>query len=193
MTSFVASHFVNCIVDSIEVQSLSTLSDTSLVFASTAFSVHTLFEVSLSIPYYVAQEFSELSSVFCFFPSVTLESFSDFRITFTICLTAHCQVHTYFCALAEEMVVQVLDHLFVATLSYAYFVFRNERQTFFCHFLELRCRNTTHWALFRSLVTFVNITANCANKLLLHNCILLNCYVMSCIYLFYYAGIAQEP
>lgn len=41
MTSFVTSHFMNSIMDSIEVQLLSTLSDTGLVSASTAFSVHT--------------------------------------------------------------------------------------------------------------------------------------------------------
>lgn len=42
VTGFVLSHFVNGIMDSVEVQSLSASGDTLLVFASTRFSVHSL-------------------------------------------------------------------------------------------------------------------------------------------------------
>ena len=137
MTSFVTSHFMNSIMDSIEVQLLSTLSDTGLVCASTAFSVHTFLQVGLGVPYAVTQQLSELGSVFSLFPCKALESLSDFRIAFTISLTAHSQIHTNFCAFTHEVSVQVLDHLFVATFSYAYSVLGNKFQSGIIHFLEL--------------------------------------------------------
>ena len=68
------------------------------------------------------------------------------------------------------MVVEVLNHFFVATLGYADFVFRDKRKTtFFFQLLKLGSRNATHRALFWSVVTFVNITAYGANEFLFHN------------------------
>ena len=108
---------MNSIVDSIEVQLFSTLSNASLVGTSTALCVHTFLQVCFSVPNHVAKQFSELSSVLSFFPSVAFESLSNFGITLTVSLTAHSQVHTNFGALAVEVSVQILNHFFVATLS----------------------------------------------------------------------------
>ena len=51
MTSLILSHLVNSVVDSIETSSLSILSDTELIFASTSLGSSTLLKVSLGIPY----------------------------------------------------------------------------------------------------------------------------------------------
>ena len=128
MTSFVTSHFMNSVVDSIQVQFFSTLSDTSLVSASTAFSIHAFFQVGFGIPNTITQQFCEFGSVFSFFPSVAFESFSDFGITFAIGLTAHSQIHTNFSAFTHKVVVQVFNHLFIATFCYTDSVFCDKLQ-----------------------------------------------------------------
>ncbi|EJW94980.1 membrane protein [gut metagenome] len=177
MTSFVASHFVNRIVDSIKVELLRTLSDTRLVFASTTFSVHTLLKVGLRIPNYVTEQFSELSCVFSFFPSITLESLSDFGITFAVSLTAHSEIHTNFRAFTVEVSVEILDHFIVATLSYTYFVFSYKSQrSRLVEFLELRSGNATLGALFGCMFAFMYITTYGADKFLFHCELSLDCY-----------------
>ena len=50
--------------------------------------------------------------MFCFFPSITFESFSNFRITFAVCLTAHCQIHTNFTAFSVKMSNQTFVNIF---------------------------------------------------------------------------------
>lgn len=193
VASFVASHFMNCIVDSIQVQFLSTLSNTGLVSASTAFSVHTLFEVGLRIPNHVTEQFSKLSSVFSFFPCVTLESFSNFGITFAVCLTAHSQVHTNFGAFAREVCIEVLNHFFVAAFSHTYFVFSYEVQTLALNeFFEFRGRNATLRTFFGSVFTFVYIAANGANEFLFHNEFVF--FELLCFLLFIIVmGVACQP
>ena len=169
MTGFVAGHFVNRVVDSVEVEFLGTLSNAGLVFASTCFSVHALFEVGLGVPNAVTEEFGKLRSVFCLFPSVTLESLSHFGITLTVCLAAHCEIHAHFGAFAHEVVVEVLNHLLVATFGNADFVLCNERErTLFAEFLKLRSGNAAHGAFFGSFGTFVDVTANGADEFLFH-------------------------
>ena len=171
MAGFVACHFVNGIVDSVEVEFLGAFGDTVLVFASTTFSVHALLEVGLGVPNAVAEEFSKLSSVLCLFPSVTLESLSHFGITFAVSLTAHGQIHTYFCAFAHEVVVEVLNHFIVATFGNAESVLCYEVEaTLFGQFLKLAGGNFAHGALLRGFGTFVDITTDGADKFLVHWC-----------------------
>ena len=155
-------------MDSIQIQSFCASSNTLLVFASTRFGIHSLFEVSFGIPYTVTQQFSELRSVFCFFPSITLESFSYFGITFTVSLTAHSQIHTYFCTFTHEVVVQVFNHFIITTFSYTDHVFVSKRQrTVFCgfyNFYELAGRSFTQRAFLRSGITFIYVTAYSTSK-----------------------------
>ena len=118
----------------------------------------------------VTEEFGELRSVFCLFPSVTLESLSYLGITLTVSLTAHRQVHTYLSTLTHEMSLQAIPYLFVATLSYADHVLVNEFQSAFClnEFFELLFRLLTLRASFRCLISFMYITTYCANPFLFH-------------------------
>ena len=170
VASFVACHFMNGVVDGIEVEFLGALGDAGFVFAGTGFSVHALFEVGLGVPNAVAEEFGKLGSVFSLFPSITLESFGYFGIAFAVGLAAHGEVHTHFGAFAVEMSVEILYHFFVAAFGYADFVLSHERETaFFRKFFELGSRNATHRAFFGSVFAFVNVTTNGANEFLFHN------------------------
>ena len=60
VTSLVLSHLVYGVVDSDKVVLLCEGCDTHLILTSTSLGVHTLLEVSLGIPYAVAQQLCEL-------------------------------------------------------------------------------------------------------------------------------------
>ena len=161
---------MNGVVDGIEVGFLSVGGNTHLVFVGTGLGKHTLVKVGLGVPYAVAQQFGELGSVFSFFPSVALEGFCDFRIAFAVGLTAHGEVHAHFGAFAHEMGVEVLYHFGVAAFGYTDFVFCHEFNGFFLgEFFEFALGGAAEGAFFGSFVTFVNITANCADEFLFHN------------------------
>ena len=175
-------------MDSIQVQSFSTSCNAFFVFTCTLFSVFTFLQVSFSIPYAVTQQFCKLSSMFSFFPSVTFESFSYFRITFAVCLTAHSQIHTYFSTFTHEVIVQILDHFFVTTFCNTDNVFVSKRQCatfYFNNFYELAGRSFTQWTFLRSCVTFMNVTAYSTSKFLhfLLNFKLISQYVFLYLYL----------
>ena len=167
VTSFVASHFVNGVVDGIEVEFFCTFCDACFVFAGTGFSVHALFEVGFGVPNDVTEEFGKLGSVFCFFPSVALESLCHFGIAFAVCLTRHGEIHSDFGAFSVEVSVEVFDHFFVAAFCYANFVFSHERESaFFGEFFELGSGNAAHGAFFGSVLAFIDETANGADEFL---------------------------
>ena len=169
MASFVLSHFVNGIVDGIEISLLGVGSDTHLVLVGTGFGQHALVEVGLGIPYAVAEELGELRSVLGLLEGVALECLGDFGITLAIGLTAHSQIHAHLGAFAHEMSIEVFDHLLGAAFGNADFVFGNELNgLFFGQFLKLAFGSAAERALFGSLIAFVNIATDGAYKFLLH-------------------------
>ena len=88
VTGFVLGHFVNGVVDCIEVGSLGVLGDAHLVGVGTGLGVHTLLEVGLGVPNDVTEELGELCGVLGFFPSVALESLGDFGMPSYISIVA---------------------------------------------------------------------------------------------------------
>lgn len=64
-----------------------------------------------------AQQFCELGSMLSFLKSVTLPSFGDFRVAFTVGNAAHGQVHANFAALAVKVLAQALDDIFRSVLG----------------------------------------------------------------------------
>ena len=105
VSCFVSCHFVNCVMNCIKVCCFCILCNSYLVGTSSCFCVRTFLEISLCSPNYFSQKFCKLSSMFCFFPSVTLECFSNFRIAFSVCLTAHSQIHSHLGAFAHKVCV----------------------------------------------------------------------------------------
>ena len=81
VTGFVFSHFVNGVVDGIEVELFCTGSNAHFVFVCACFGSHAFFKVGLGVPHAVSEQFGELRCMFSLFPSITLESLGDFRIS----------------------------------------------------------------------------------------------------------------
>ena len=165
MTSFVFCHFMNGVMDSIITELFSQRCDFFLASAGTLFSEGTHFEVFFGISRYdFAEEFSKFSSVFGFFKSDAFVSFSNFRITLAVSDTAHSKVHADFRTFTSEVEAETFNDFFIEAFGNAYLMFisisfrafRNEREFFF--------RSATLRTLFRSIVTFKNITANAAYK-----------------------------
>ena len=135
VTCLVLSHLMHGVVDGVEVLFLGVLGDTHLVGVGTGLGVHTLLKVGLRIPYHVAEKFGEFGCMFSLFPCVTLESLGDLGIALAVSLTGHGQIHAYLGAFTVEVGVEVLDHLLVGTLGYAYGMLRNELKS--CLFIHL--------------------------------------------------------
>ena len=104
--------------------------------------------------------------------SITLVSLSNFRITLTVSLTAHCEIHANLGALTVEVSLKVLDHLLVSTFlaCSAENVNSSERSlAVILKLRELRCWSLAQWTLLRSSLTFINVATNGTDKLFLHN------------------------
>ena len=94
-----------------------------------------------------------------FFKRIFFESLCNFRITFTVCLTAHCQIHTNFTAFSVKMSNQTFVNIFFnfVCCTYADYVF-SCIACFFCLLIKFVSRSFTNWAEFRCLVSYMNIT-----------------------------------
>lgn len=170
MASFVFGHFVDGVVNGVEVFGFGVSGDAHFIFVGTGFSGHALFEVGLGVPDAVAEEFSKFGGVFGFFKGVALEGFSDFGVTFAVGLTRHCEVHAHFGAFTVEVRGEVFDHLLVAAFGNADFMFGNEFEfgVVVGHFFELACGSAAEGALFGGVFTFVDVATNCADPFLFH-------------------------
>ena len=170
VTGLILGHFVNSVVDGVEVGFLGVGGDTHLVGIRAGLGMHTLLKVGLGVPYAVAEEFGELGGMFGFLPSVTLEGLCDFGISLAVGLTRHGEIHADLGAFTHEVGVEVFDHLFVETFGDTDFMLGDELETSLgAHFLELAAGSATEGALFGSLITFVDITTYGADKFLFHS------------------------
>ncbi len=168
MTGFVLAHFVNSIVDGVVAEFLGTLGESKLAFGSTCFGGNTKFQVLFGIRIdHFAQKFSELGSVFSFFESDALVSFSNFRESFAVCLTAHRKVHAHFGTFSRKVLAESLHHFGIQALSDTDFVFVSPDnlpcRRLFDLFEELALRCMALRAFIRSFRTHVDVTANFAN------------------------------
>ena len=165
MTSFVFCHFMNGVMDSVEVELFSKGCDFFLACASALFSSSTHFEVGLGVVRNdFAEEFSEFSSVFSFFESDAFVGFSDFRIALAVSDTAHSEVHADFGAFACEVEVEAFEDAFVDAFSDAYAMFVSVFFDTSDEFREFFFRSAALRTLFRSFRTFINKTSDTAYK-----------------------------
>ncbi len=95
VAGFILAHFVNCVVDGVEVLLLCEGCDSLLVLACALLGEHSLLNVGLGVPYALAEELSELCCVLSLFPCVSLECLCDFMLALPVCLAAHREVHAY--------------------------------------------------------------------------------------------------
>ena len=163
--------------------SLSILSNTELVFASTTLCLDTCSKITLSIFQYITKQLCKLTCVFCLFKSITLESLCNFWISFAICLTRHCKIHTYLTTFAIEVSLKILYHLWTSILiassskSVNSCKLRSLRRI--CYLFELATWSFTQRTYFRSFGSFINISANGTNEFLLH---IIKIYVIVLLY-----------
>ena len=170
MTSLVASHLVNGVVNGVKVLSLSKLSDAELILASSCFSVHSLLKVSLSVPHHFTEQLGKLSGMLSLFPSVALKRLGDFGISFAVGLTTHCKVHTHLTALAIEVVFQTLKDFGVYSLSHSKLMLCYKLQAFVLFkFFKLLSRDFTLRTPFGRCISLVYVTAHCAYPFFCHN------------------------
>ena len=176
MTCLVLCHLVNRVVNSIKTQFLSHLSDVKFGSTSTFFRFHSLLQVGLRVPNHLAKQFSKTRSVVSLLVSIATESLRHFGIALAVCLTSHCQIHTYFTTLTIKVVFQALKYkctflTFWNSLSHAYFMFTSEIQSFSLFLLfELRARNLALWTLLWRVLALINIPTHGAYPFFSHKC-----------------------
>ena len=173
---------MNGVVSSVHTGSLGVAGDAELVLTCSTLSSDASLKVALGVFQHVAKELSEFRSVLCLLESVALESLGNLWIALTVGLAAHCEIHTHLTALTVEVSLEVLYHFLVGALlaGSAQFVYCSESIFFTLYQLfELRCWSLAYRALLWSSVTLINVTANGANKFLLHNVFVFICYLFS--------------
>ena len=171
VAGFVACHFMNGVVESIEIVLLAELCEFELAEGCAVFGFYTHFKVLLcAVGHDFAEELSELCCVLCFFKAGLFPVHADFGITFTVCNTCHSEVHSYFAALTCEVCLQAFNDL-------CFDVFRNIRTKLLAYtnnmlsspgeltlgFGKLAAGNLALGAELRGLITFMHITANRAD------------------------------
>ena len=173
MASFVLCHFVNSVVDGIQIGSLGSLGNVQFASSGATFSLGTLLQVGLGVPYHVTNQLAELGSMLGLFQCIATECLTDFRITLAVCLTGHSQIHTHLGAFALKMGLQASHNLLRAALGYTNLMLAYEIQCLIGHFLELAGRSLTLRAVGRCLFALIDITTYGTYKFFLHNCIIL--------------------
>ena len=168
MTGLVLAHFMNSVMDSIVTEFLGALCKSKLTLSCSRFGSNAKFQVLLGVGIDdFAQEFCKLGSMFSFFESDALVSFSHFRESFAVRLTAHRKVHAHFGTFTREIFTEALHHFGIQALSDTDLVFVSPDNLpcsrRFHLFEELALRSMALRAFFRSFRTHVNITANFAN------------------------------
>ena len=163
MTRLVFGHFVNGVVNRVEVEFFGKRGKIFFALAGTVLGGDADFEIFFGgCADDFAQKFGELGGVFGLFKRVTTESLADFGITFAVCGAAHCQVHADFGAFARKVLAQTFDDFFVDAFGNADDMFVREDQLaallneFFGGCLANR-------AFDRRGVTLVDVAADTAN------------------------------
>ena len=104
VSSLVSCHFMNGVVDCIQVSCFCTFCQINFASGSTVLSLYTHLQVLLgAVGYDFAQELCEFSSVLSLFVSGFLLVQANFRIALSVSNSCHCQIHTNLRALALEV------------------------------------------------------------------------------------------
>ena len=171
MTCLILAHLMNRVMNCIEVELLGQRCDTFFVLAGSGFGIHTFENIGLGVPNDFAQQFGEFGCMFSLFPCIAFECICNFGITFTIGLTAHCQIHTNFGALSHKVILQTLKNLGINTFGNAYNMFVNKLQIAFLFYdlYEFVSTYLTHRTLCGRSITLMYVSANSTSPLF-HSC-----------------------
>ena len=95
VASLVTGHLMNGVVDGVQVLGLGQLGDAELVLAGASLGGHTLLEVGLGVPNYLAQQLGKFGGMLGLFKGVALEGLGNLGIALTVGLARHGQVHAH--------------------------------------------------------------------------------------------------
>ncbi len=97
VAGFVFAHLMYRVMDGVEVELLSERGEVFLASASAVLGIDAHLEVLLrGVGEDFAEELCEFRCMLSFLECIALESLSDFRIAFAVCLAAHGEVHADF-------------------------------------------------------------------------------------------------
>src|SRR5699024_4896833 len=117
VTSLVASHLVNGVMDSVEVGTLRRLGKVELAGARAVLGLHTHLEVLLGgIGHNFAQELGKLRGMLSLFVSSLLPVQADLRIALAMSNASHGQIHADLGALAVEVGAQIVHDVLGSAL-----------------------------------------------------------------------------
>ena len=174
VTGLILCHFVYGVVYCIVVELLCPLCNSKLALAGSGLSLYSLLKIGLGVPDNVTEKLCELGSVLGLLESISLESLCNFRITFAVSLTAHCQIHADLTALTVEVSLKTFMNLFVAVLGNTDDVLAGPAlRAFFLELSEFVSLCMTYRTFCRRVLTFIYISADKTSEFLLHDlCIL---------------------
>ena len=168
VSCLITCHFMNGVMDSVEIRSLSALRKIGLAGGSAVLSLNSHLKVLLCrIGDNLAEQLSELRSMLCLFVSSLLVVKTNLGITLTECYSCHSQIHTYFRALTGEVCSEVVDDILAYTLSNAYNVLCSPCALIFL-LRELRSGSMTYGTALGSFIALMYVAANITN-ILCHN------------------------
>ena len=169
MAGFVFCHLVNCVVDGVVAQLLSFCGYCKLALAGAGLSLSPFLEVGLGVPYDLSKEFGEFCCVLSLFECVALEGDGYSGVSLAVCLTGHCQVHSYFRALCVEIVMEGLHYLFIFYYTVLEVVLTGESDVLIFNFYEFFFLGAALGAELRSFLSLIYVTADQTSEFLFHN------------------------
>ena len=169
MAGFVFCHFVDCVVDGVIAQFLGLGGNCELALAGAGLCHHPLVEVGLGVPDNLSEELCELGGVLGLFEGVALEGVCNFRISLTLCLTAHGEVHSYLCALSVEIVAEALNYLLIFYYSVLKVMLAGPVEAFFLDLDEFFFLGAALRAELGRILAFIYVTADQTSEFLFHN------------------------
>jgi len=99
-----------------------------------------------------------VSSMLSLFPCSLLKESADLRITFADSDSAHCEVHSYLCALTLEHLAETVLDVFRSIACYAENMLSSPYLIIFL-LDELLCRSLAKRTFFRSCISLMNVSA----------------------------------
>ena len=166
VTSLVAGHLMNGVMDCVKVCSLSSLGQINLAGGSAVLSLNTHLKVLLGgIGNNLAQKLCKLGSMLSLFVSSLLIVQADLRISLSVSNSCHCQIHTNLRALAFEVCSQISDDVLADTLCNTYYMLSSPGHLAFLLLCKFLSGSAANRALLRSCIAFINITTNSTYKL----------------------------
>ena len=161
MTCFVACHFMNGVVNCVKSFFFGAFCKLKFAFGCAVFGFYAFLKIFFSgRADKFAEKFAEFCSVFCFFKCCFFPVETDFGITFAVCCSCHCKIHTHFGAFAFEVGFETFVDVLGDALTDADDVFGSPNFLFAVIFDKFATRAAALGASFGCAVAFMHVSAD---------------------------------